>query len=46
MDLGLRDATAVVVGGGRGMGLGAAPCFAAAGARGACAARFSGAGAA
>lgn len=33
MDLGLRDATAVVVGGGRGMGLAAAHCFADDGAR-------------
>jgi 3-oxoacyl-[acyl-carrier protein] reductase len=33
MDLGLRDATAVVVGGGRGMGLAAARCFADDGAR-------------
>ena len=33
MDLGLREATAVVVGGGRGMGLAAARCFAEDGAR-------------
>ncbi|MCV7058853.1 SDR family NAD(P)-dependent oxidoreductase [Mycolicibacterium gilvum] len=33
MDLGLRDATVVVVGGGRGMGLAAAHCFADDGAR-------------
>ncbi|WP_024446554.1 SDR family NAD(P)-dependent oxidoreductase [Mycolicibacterium iranicum] len=33
MDLGLRDATAVVVGGGRGMGLATAHCFAEDGAR-------------
>ena len=33
MDLGLRDATTVVVGGGRGMGLAAARCFAQDGAR-------------
>ncbi len=33
MDLGLRDATAVVVGGGRGMGLATAHCFADDGAR-------------
>ncbi|HEX2286338.1 MAG TPA: SDR family oxidoreductase [Mycobacterium sp.] len=33
MDLGLKDATAVVVGGGRGMGLAAARCFADDGAR-------------
>lgn len=33
MDLGLRDATAVVVGGGRGMGLATAQCLAADGAR-------------
>ena len=33
MDLGLRDATAVVVGGGRGMGLAAVRCFADDGAR-------------
>jgi NAD(P)-dependent dehydrogenase (short-subunit alcohol dehydrogenase family) len=33
VDLGLRDATAVVVGGGRGMGLAAAHCFADDGAR-------------
>ena len=33
MDLGLRDATAVVVGGGRGMGLAAARCLAEDGAR-------------
>ena len=33
MDLGLRDATAVVVGGGRGMGLAAARCLADDGAR-------------
>ena len=33
MDLGLKDATAVVVGGGRGMGLAAARCLADDGAR-------------
>ena len=33
MDLGLRDAAAVVVGGGRGMGLAAARCLAEDGAR-------------
>ncbi|OAN40063.1 SDR family NAD(P)-dependent oxidoreductase [Mycolicibacterium iranicum] len=33
MDLGLRDATAVVIGGGRGMGLASAHCFAEDGAR-------------